>query len=278
MNEARDSSADPTSEVGRPRGIHVELLGVPGAGKTTLFTYVMDALTDAGFAVRTIDEAVFQALRRDMVDRAFGPLLRGTPRRIARRLSKHVANRSQDRMVALRDFLLDRPDVVVAVLEAIVRRRATDLRSDLAMTWILDLVWQYQLAKPALEDPGTALVFDEGFCNRAVSLFGHGFSVADEPLLRRYIDAIPAPDLVVVVHADTTASAARATDRRRYRSLDADAIITYTASAARCVRRTKDLLVSQRGLHVVDVPNHGCIDESVAHLRSGIHEWLAGRR
>ena len=56
----------------------------------------------------------------------------------------------------------------------------------------------YQLASETLGD-GDWLAVDEGFTQRAVALVAHGFADPDEPMLVRYLEAMPRPTVLVFV-------------------------------------------------------------------------------
>jgi hypothetical protein len=56
----------------------------------------------------------------------------------------------------------------------------------------------YQLASEHLGDRDW-LIVDEGFSQRAVALFGFGFTEDDQALLDRYLSSIPLPEVLAVL-------------------------------------------------------------------------------
>jgi thymidylate kinase len=83
------------------------------------------------------------------------------------------------------------------------------------------------------------LVIDEGFCQRGVALFSHGYSGEDQPLLASYLASVPLPEVVVMV--DTPPEVCRQRmDRRgwseRVRDLDEESQSRFLNSAAEVVR------------------------------------------
>jgi broad-specificity NMP kinase len=83
------------------------------------------------------------------------------------------------------------------VLASQRERRERDRGQDQVLGWVVNLMARYQLAIES--DRFDSLVIDEGFLQRAVALFGHGFGPEDEVNLRAYLEAIPRPDVVVLV-------------------------------------------------------------------------------
>ena len=254
--------------------VRIEFLGVPGAGKTSLVPVAIDESQRAGLGAVGVDDAVYAALRAGMQDRVAGPLIRYLPRRFGRGLQKRLVARSQDRMLALRRFFLEQPETVIAILEALRERRDVDPRQDLALGWIVELLWQYQL----LTDQGgsSPVVFDEGFSNRALTLFAYRFSEGDDAGLRRYIEAIPAPDLVIAVTGDAEKTAARVSTRLRFGYLTTDEAVEYTRDAAACVDATTALL-RERGVDVRSVQNGSSLAAASSEVRRTIRNWIESR-
>jgi thymidylate kinase len=125
--------------------------------------------------------------------------------RIAARISRSSASRfwksaygrSTDRFSALTRFLAANPRLMEIVLASQRERRERDRGQDQVLGWVVNLMARYQLAIES--DRSDSLVIDEGFLQRAVALFGHGFGPEDEANLRAYLGAIPRPDVVVLL-------------------------------------------------------------------------------
>ena len=184
----------------------VEFLGVPGAGKSTIAGALSEAVPGA--------VAMGDAVRDSIGSRGDDPVTR-----IAARLTRSPNNRlwsaayarSTDRLSALIRFASARPDFLESVLATQKERAGRDVRPDLVLGWIVNLMARYQLAT---EYGGASwLVVDEGFAQRAVALLAAGYEQRDEPALRAYLYASPQPDVLVVVESSLEVCAARL-DRR----------------------------------------------------------------
>lgn len=172
----------------------VELLGIPGSGKTTLAR----ALAATGGAL-TLDEAVRASLRRgsdDILTRAAATVTRTA----SSRTWKRAYQRSTDRATALSGILAANPGVLETFLRVQRVRRERDLAPEMALGWMLGFLADFQIAtRPP--DVSPVLVVDEGFRQRSVSLVGAGF--ADPPdveLLGEYLDSCPGVDVLVVMN------------------------------------------------------------------------------
>jgi len=170
----------------------VEMLGVPGSGKSTLADALVADLPDAV----DLEQGVLRAMRargEDDIARFVARIARSPDSR----LWKRAYARSTDRFSALTRFVGDHPDLLEAVLAAQRLRSDRDRDQDAVLGWVLNLMARYQVAT---ESGGLGwLVVDEGFCQRGVALFGYGYHEEDRALLDSYLEAIPIPDVVIVV-------------------------------------------------------------------------------
>jgi len=236
------------------RSIFVEFLGISGSGKSTLLSTAVDRLRRQHRVVFTLEEACRLAFRQTTNDPLWRSLLRFAPAPISRRNWRHAFNRSQDRYLAIRATMLSHPEAVEAVMAATRRRRDFEIRPDLVIGWWLTLAADYSMAKRVVP-PGAALLIDEGFVNRAVSLFGYRFSDADRPDLARYIRSVPVPDLVV--HVDAAPDVAeRRMKQWSSRLADQDLVTrrAFLEGSSLCVAAVLENL-EDAAVHVVRIPN-----------------------
>lgn len=137
----------------------------------------------------------------------------------------------------------------------------------MVLDWLLNLMARFQLAT---EDPGDTgcLVIDEGFCQRAVALFGYGFEDRDASRLREYLEAIPLPDLVIVVDTPLEVCEARLERRgwsKRVAGLDPAARHDFLVATAAVV----DAVVSHletTGTRLIRVDGTASAEETARSL------------
>jgi len=172
----------------------VEFLGPPGSGKTSLARELTRSLPGA----IDLEEAVRAAVKARGED-GMARTAAGLSRSSSSRLWRAVYARSTDRFSGLARFLEANPRALETVLASQRTRAERDRGQDLVLGWMLNLMARYQLAVEWGQRDW--LVLDEGFCQRGVALFAHGFAPEDLPLLTAYLTSIPQPDLVVTVNA-----------------------------------------------------------------------------
>ncbi len=243
----------------------VELLGIPGSGKTTLARELVRSVSGAV----ALEDAVHAAVR----DRGEDPLARTVarlPRSSSGRLWRSSYSRSTDRFSGLTSFLGANPQTMEAVLAGQRSRKDRDLGQDLVLGWLLNLMARYQLAT----ERSTAewLVIDEGFCQRGVALFSHGFVPADLEMLDIYVGSIPQPDVVVVVDTPLEICESRLDQRgwsERVRHLPIGARREFLAGAAATTNATAQRLETS-GVEIARIDGAASIQSSLVKLTSAL--------
>ncbi len=248
---------------------HVEFLGLPGAGKTTLARELCRYARSLGCKAFEAEEALYVALRRrsrwyDLRrPLAYCSYARG------KRWLHAVYARPRFSCEAL-DRFLDDHGGLARTLGAILRRPEQFQDSVLLVTWLVRLFSGYELAAEMLKQD-EALVLDEGFCSRALSMFGYCAGAADPDKVRAYIAAVPAPDAVICVDAPAQSRAARLAARGRLpaRLKNADA-----ARRAQLERNFEACLAAAahelavRGIAVLHVKNDGPLEDCCRELNA----------
>src|SRR5919108_4340512 len=182
--------------MGGPRMI-VELVGPPGAGKSSLLGAARRLLAERGIEAAEATAAVDRTLAESRVGRLAKPLL-----------NRH-ARRS-------RTLLFDLP---YAIRFAVVEWRVTAIA--VHAIWRAPVGWDHRAVllgrfltvaarshylRSRLSERAAA-VFDEGLLHRTVNLFAWRTGSGSEA--RRYLAAVPVPDLAIFVDAPDAVALAR---------------------------------------------------------------------
>jgi thymidylate kinase len=160
------------------------------------------------------------------------------------------------------------------MVRGITHANRRQYQADLAVRWMLTTFIQSQLVSH-LERRGDWVVFDEGLCNRTVTVFAIGLSESDESDIESYLDDIPAPDLLVHVDVSSEVAAIRLASRGRPERLmgsSEDEVARFLVDATQCVKRVTDVM-RLRGTQVMTVDGTAPLDVVVR----GLERAIAGR-
>ncbi len=248
------------------------MVGMVGAGKSTICSMARSHLTERGYDALTIREAVQNTMDRSLLGRASRRLI---PSASVRGRAHRGVFRLAVRPWHTVGFAVGNLGLVSLVLRA--------LRASPIPWWhrrrIFGLFIQRAAALRFLGHrlgEGEILVLDEGLLHRAVNVFAWS-SVVDAAALLRYLGLVPEPQLVLVVKAPSATASDRAVRRglpKRLAGFDESKILGFFANAERVIDDISDLVEGSES-PVVIVDNSGPPDEAQESVRRGLDAWLA---
>lgn len=248
----------------------VEMLGSPGAGKTSLLPAAREFFNRQGLRAFTVVEAARPLAARTrlgrLVCRWFPEPLKGFLLwkifYINSRRYQQIFRRHYPRLVeSVLGFQSERP------ISAYDRRHV--------LRWFLHLTGAYAFLKTHLK-PSEVLIFDEGFVHRVVQLFA---SENEEPDVRRemdYLDQIPRPDLVIYVYAPAEVTTQRVFTRgiwERFQRKSQAETLRFLSASQTAVQRAAGYLAS-RNWPLLQIDNHDLeIDSAGRELQAELASW-----
>ena len=178
----------------------LELVGLPGAGKTTTAPLVIEELRGRGFAPLTVSEAIDAAVARSTRGRLLRILgVRPPYRRRTRALLVEAPAALALPIVA--------PRLALALIDALRRLPVPAGHRAAIARRALRVVAAQRFVRPRLR-AGEAVVIDEGPVHRVVNLYAWRPSTPAGSI-RGYLDAAPLPDAVLEVRVPTAEAVAR---------------------------------------------------------------------
>lgn len=173
----------------------IELIGVPGSGKTTVCNLICEELERSNLVPLTLPASGREVARRSWP----GSLLPGSPSTWGDRLAWKIFE--IERLVRGAWFLLTRPGFAARLASSQWRRpKSARVRERRVMHWWIRTVGARSLLLAHRRD-NEVIVLDEGMCHRVVQLFSSADEVADPEVVARYARGIPLPDVLVHVVA-----------------------------------------------------------------------------
>lgn len=245
--------------------LHVELMGLPGSGKSTLHAETLRAAGRTDVRMLGLPEAVASCLSRNPTDKILRGLMGMMTSRLGRDTAARVFARSTDRLSSLAAFLTDNLALAQVVFGSQATQEIPRDDQELVIKWMLGLFAGFRFVEERLTDR-EVLVIDEGFCNRVTSLFAYGSSGSDPTTeILTYADHIPRPDLVFVLEAGVEVCEERM-ERRGWTErlallgpLERRGVLTRSQ---RCIVVAAARL-QQVGVRVVHLPKDGAVATAV---------------
>jgi hypothetical protein len=237
------------------RPLIFELVGTPGAGKTTLAGEVVDLLSRQGVAAATVVGAAREHAHRTPLG---GCISRRVPRRLHRAAlwqafyvlaTAHVVPFVREHLALVRGV----------VVEQLRRQPAPAAGAAHVLFWFFQLGARRRFLS-GTGRRGEVIVFDDGFLHRAVHVHASPSGPPPDPVaVARYADLVPLPDLVIAVVAERGVCERRVHERGVWRHSRDVGSLDLSRYLERSERVTHLMLerARQRGCRVVEVDNSG---------------------
>lgn len=266
------SEATARNRPGRRMAV-VEMIGMPGAGKTTVCAALVEMLREQGLDAATTVSAARRHAGRTLAGRAIARLAPPSLRRGLLWGLFYLLG-----IVHALLFLRENPTLTRGVLSAQLRRPISRSLKRHVLFWFFQLGGRRRFLDSTAHGR-EALVLDDGFLHRSVHLNSSHLEEPDPQRIADYIGLLPKPDLVVFVSATTATCERRVRQRGVWahsRRLTAVELSRYIANARQAVDSTL-VEVCARGWPVIEINNDGRDLEVVRlDLRSRLTHLLVG--
>ncbi len=235
----------------------IEFTGIPGSGKTTLLPAVKKGLRQAGVDVLDAGDIITRHISAGSCIKHVFPFL---PKRIRQFFSFRLFRLHNIAQFSQLEYAKCQADVYNIMIEINQTRDISAADKDLVLKSFLATACVWQIATSNKNNMESSLILDEGFLQKVVNLFvSVNENVPNPDMLKRYLHAVPLPDLVFDVSTDNIQkNMDRMIKRRlpkRLSGASTDEIMHFLQKARETLNITIDLMIAA-GTKVVRLPNN----------------------
>jgi hypothetical protein len=263
-----------SAEHARVRPLVIEFVGAPGAGKSSLLAAVSEACSAAGLSAERVVDCARELASRTALGR-IGALL---PEGRARSGILWVVFRWTSFAAAARHIVVTWPLAWRVLVSQRRRPAAAETGDRRVLYWLHRLAGAHALFLRHAR-PGEILLLDEGYAHRAVQLFASAVERPDPVAVTRYLDAVPVPDLLVVVRAASETCAERVLARGvwdRFAGRDETVLRRFVDNAHHATELAATYAID-RCWEVIEVENRsGALDATRTALGDAVTARLVG--
>jgi thymidylate kinase len=242
--------------------VHIEFIGLPGSGKSTLRTMLVESLCRRKIPCLSMDQALLSCLKIHVDGIFFKYFLHILPEKTALKYAPLVFTRSALRYTAQNAFLSTNSQAVAAILSSDHFLSAAPQEREMLLSWFFLTASQYQVIRENMSEK-MPVIFDEGFLQRAVSLLVSpgGKSLPETTFLSSYLDLIPRPDIVLYLRTDQKTCIQRINTRskgmpERLAGKNQQDIQSFMDTYAGCIQNIIDLATT-KDFNITSIDNNG---------------------
>jgi len=243
----------------------IEFIGVPGSGKTTLARNFVEAendyiLSDDAFYISTVNNT----------DIPLTCILDILPKSVRLNITRVYSHTWKDSPISYTTFLYKNREFSKLVFNKLYELDDSGYNVNNQTKWLYNLASKYYICSKLDKN----VVFDEGFCSFANSLFvGVGRKPKDSEI-KSYLSTIPTPDVVLNIQCDLDICFERINNRKsglpnRMKDLTKREVMDFMKLHQECFKYVENHLVDN-GIDVYNIDNTGNVEESIHEIRQKV--------
>lgn len=256
------------------KGVRVELVGLPGSGKSHIQKYLIKALKLSDKKRFISPDEAFLQISKNKIDRVYRLILNCLPHRMGLIFSQKLINRSYMQYDAQNRFLAKWGKAFEAYLSSPVFDQMTVEDREIRISVFLNTGAIFECINDLILEEKIVL-FDELFVQKSFIFVSHLIDCSiDESGLYRYLENIPLSDIVIHVKADINTCYNRMLSRERgviqiLKDSGQEDIMKFFKTAEVYINTIVDWLTNRKNIILLEIENYE-VDEAINKLESQI--------
>ncbi len=253
-----------------------EFVGSPGSGKSTLLPEVKKIYSSLNSNIFTIEETIYYSVKKNIYNDDIVNILRILPTYVKQKILKKYYFKFGLRNKYGIEFIKKHSALFNYVLSSQISRNIPRNYKDKIIEEFLITGGNYEFSARHLGGRDS-LIMDEGFAQKAISLFVSENEKAMPGKIKEYINKIPDIFGLVVVNANSRVCLQRIKKgRERFRlkgKSDKDIINLIDYAKDACEYIVSYIKEKKEVSNIIYVDSNMNLDETIKNLRKSIPQW-----
>ena len=256
---------------------HIEFLGLPGSGKSTLYNKIINQKYDNLYS---LEKAIDLSTKRAILNYQSNNKLKMTYRYIIYQLTKNFiypvykSNRFIDE--EYRNYLVGNPGVIKKILDLFNEFNLNIDEKKKLYTWLDRLIAEYSLIKEYLSD-NESVVIDEGFVHFSTSIWQRKKPFDNKYyLIEDYIKVVSLPEVLMYINVEPKEAYNRMLKRGRfpgpYKNLSKEDCVNKLLKMKLYIEYLLRLI--NNDVNIIKINNHSSIDKSFIELKNNLDKYF----
>lgn len=252
------------------KGMRIELIGLPGAGKSHIQKYLVKALKLSDKKRFMSPDEAFLQISKNKIDRVYRFILNCLPHSMGLIFSQKLINRSYMQYEAQNRFLAKWGKAFETYLSSPVFDQMTVEDREIRISVFLNTGAIYECINSTIPEDKIVL-FDELFVQKSFIFVSHLIDCnIDESGLYRYLENIPLSDIVIHVKADINTCYDRMLSRERgviqiLKGSGQEDIMKFFKTAEVYINTIVNWLSNRKNIILLEIDNDE-VDEAIKKL------------
>lgn len=197
---------------------HIEFLGQPGSGKTTLYNKLIKSNKNRIYSLsKAVDISTKRSIKNSKIDSTVKKTLKYLIYQVSKNFVYPIYKTNEYILESYNEFLINEPDFTKKILKYMRIFNFTTEEKKSVFGWIMFLTKNYYFVKSNLSKDEN-LIIDEGFIHKGISFYQrkNNNEINGDEFIQEYLKTVFIPDILIYIDTDKEICLKRMSERNKY--------------------------------------------------------------